>query len=79
MTRLTGLVRWVRLRVGRPDEGRAIVEFVFLGVLLLVPNIYPVSYTHLRAHETVLDLVCRHLLEKQKHTQTLWPWSNTGF
>ena len=23
---------------------------------------YPVSYTHLRAHETVLDLVCRLLL-----------------
>ena len=28
----------------------------------------PVSYTHLRAHETVLDLVCRLLLEK-KQTQ----------
>ena len=28
----------------------------------------PVSYTHLRAHETVLDLVCRLLLEKKKHT-----------
>ena len=26
-----------------------------------------VSYTHLRAHETVLDLVCRLLLEKQKN------------
>ena len=27
-----------------------------------------VSYTHLRAHETVLDLVCRLLLEKNtKH------------
>ena len=23
---------------------------------------YPVSYTHLRAHQTVLDLVCRLLL-----------------
>ena len=29
-----------------------------------------VSYTHLRAHETVLDLVCRLLLEK-KHGITL--------
>ena len=29
---------------------------------------YPVSYTHLRAHETVLDLVCRLLLEKKKKT-----------
>ena len=31
-------------------------------------NNEPVSYTHLRAHETVLDLVCRLLLEKKnKH------------
>ena len=29
-------------------------------------NPEPVSYTHLRAHETVLDLVCRLLLEKKK-------------
>src|SRR5665811_154226 len=28
------------------------------------PLLRPVSYTHLRAHETVLDLVCRLLLEK---------------
>src|SRR5659263_246169 len=31
--------------------------------LLQVP---PVSYTHLRAHETRHDLVCRLLLEKKK-------------
>ncbi len=31
----------------------------------------PVSYTHLRAHETVLDLVCRLLLEKKKTTITI--------
>ena len=30
----------------------------------------PVSYTHLRAHETVLDLVCRLLLEKKKQNTT---------
>ena len=30
----------------------------------------PVSYTHLRAHETVLDLVCRLLLEKKKQYNT---------
>ena len=30
------------------------------------PSIIPVSYTHLRAHETVLDLVCRLLAEKKK-------------
>ena len=28
-------------------------------------GIQAVSYTHLRAHETVLDLVCRLLLEKK--------------
>ena len=28
--------------------------------------VLPVSYTHLRAHETVLDLVCRLLLEKKQ-------------
>ena len=31
------------------------------------PYIIAVSYTHLRAHETVLDLVCRLLLEKKKN------------
>ena len=29
-----------------------------------------VSYTHLRAHETVLDIVCRLLLEKKKNQLT---------
>ena len=33
---------------------------------LLVVGLVAVSYTHLRAHETVLDLVCRLLLEKKK-------------
>src|SRR5665648_1174324 len=32
------------------------------------PN--PVSYTHLRAHETRHDLVCRLLLEKKKKQKT---------
>src|SRR5664280_2032032 len=32
------------------------------------PYLQTVSYTHLRAHETVLDLVCRLLLEKKKQT-----------
>ena len=32
-------------------------------------RVEPVSYTHLRAHETVLDLVCRLLLEKKKTEQ----------
>eukprot|EP00657_Telonema_sp_P-1_P000949 TRINITY_DN11953_c0_g1_i1.p2 TRINITY_DN11953_c0_g1~~TRINITY_DN11953_c0_g1_i1.p2 ORF type:complete len:123 (+),score=15.39 TRINITY_DN11953_c0_g1_i1:477-845(+) len=32
-------------------------------------DVAPVSYTHLRAHETVLDLVCRLLLEKKKQNE----------
>ena len=28
-------------------------------------SLYSVSYTHLRAHETVLDIVCRLLLERK--------------
>ena len=35
----------------------------------------PVSYTHLRAHETVLDLVCRLLLEKKK----IHPQNDTNY
>ena len=35
-------------------------------------TIIPVSYTHLRAHETVLDLVCRLLLEKKKAANTAY-------
>ena len=34
------------------------------GLRILIP----VSYTHLRAHETELHLVCRLLLEKKKKT-----------
>ena len=49
-------------RFGRPRLG-GIAE-------VLAPLIEAVSYTHLRAHETVLDLVCRLLLEK-KNTMNL--------
>ena len=40
------------------------------GRLEQAPLVGPatVSYTHLRAHETVLDIVCRLLLEKKKNT-----------
>ena len=37
------------------------------GKLKVTGTVTAVSYTHLRAHETVLDLVCRLLLEKKKH------------
>ena len=51
-------------------------EFPFEGNFKMNPfsiqekfyNYHSVSYTHLRAHETVLDIVCRLLLEKKtKH------------
>src|SRR5450756_2807934 len=32
----------------------------------MIPTVKAVSYTHLRAHETRHDLVCRLLLEKKK-------------
>ena len=44
-----------------------------ISPLLLKTNLVrdkSVSYTHLRAHETVLDLVCRLLLEKKKQHTT---------
>ena len=45
----------------------------FLAVYLA--GLITVSYTHLRAHETVLDLVCRLLLEKKQNN--LCPASKT--
>ena len=39
----------------------------------LVNDPEAVSYTHLRAHETVLDLVCRLLLETKKTEQPHMP------
>ena len=46
---------------------------VFIDTVLAWPQdiVFPVSYTHLRAHETVLDLVCRLLLEKKKTISSL--------
>ena len=49
--------------------------YIVVAVVVDVPgpavidDLEAVSYTHLRAHETVLDLVCRLLLEKKNpHT-----------
>ena len=46
------------------------------GIELWRTDATAVSYTHLRAHETVLDIVCRLLLEKKK-TSTQLPESTT--
>ena len=69
-----------------PDEIRSKLSFYHLdklkeGEYVLVywqGKEYPyvaVSYTHLRAHETVLDLVCRLLLEKKKTKQMIYIFS----
>ena len=42
-----------------------------VNVALPVASLGAVSYTHLRAHETVLDLVCRLLLEKKKQSMSV--------
>ena len=54
-----------------PQEQEFGVEGVVdaAGVGELAEGEVPVSYTHLRAHETVLDLVCRLLLEKKNYHQ----------
>ena len=41
------------------------------------PIIGAVSYTHLRAHETVLDLVCRLLLEKKTADKSITQHTHT--
>ena len=69
------LSRW---KIDQPitlDEGVLFVSYPTLrsmrGDASCLEQIIPVSYTHLRAHETVLDLVCRLLLEKKKqHSST---------
>src|SRR5450756_2644800 len=47
-------------------EARDLVELAARRQRLLMVGFNPVSYTHLRAHETRHDLVCRLLLEKKK-------------
>src|SRR5659263_770174 len=46
-------------------EDRGFIKSIEKGKYLLL-GFEPVSYTHLRAHETRHDLVCRLLLEKKK-------------
>ena len=47
------------------DKSKTIVFSPGPGSPKDYPTSITVSYTHLRAHETVLDLVCRLLLEKK--------------
>src|SRR5674476_1593781 len=64
----------LQLLVRDQDIGAALVEVDADLVAVLedgeatVGSGFPVSYTHLRAHETGRNLVCRLLLEKKKKT-----------
>ena len=51
---------------GRRDEDWLTEVLAMRDRSRAAPTFDAVSYTHLRAHETVLDLVCRLLLEKKK-------------
>src|SRR5665811_2540307 len=64
--------RWrgpLRLRGIMDDQPPPVTDATpeeFNGLMQELHATNTVSYTHLRAHETVLDLVCRLLLEKKK-------------
>eukprot|EP00657_Telonema_sp_P-1_P011814 TRINITY_DN740_c0_g1_i2.p1 TRINITY_DN740_c0_g1~~TRINITY_DN740_c0_g1_i2.p1 ORF type:complete len:127 (+),score=39.36 TRINITY_DN740_c0_g1_i2:477-857(+) len=61
-----GLASWVcTLVVFFRYIRKAVCALLYINITIMLCAL-PVSYTHLRAHETVLDLVCRLLLEKKK-------------
>ena len=71
---IRGWCRWIRLRAGRADQGRAIVEFVFLGVLMVVPLIYLVlilGRVQAAAYCLPLHRQSRYF-DKQRPRQDLW-------
>ena len=55
-----GMRQRIEPGAGAPGEDDALA-------IHAAPSPRSVSYTHLRAHETVLDLVCRLLLEKKHY------------
>ena len=73
VTALVGLTKLFGADMVKAGNGRIMNVASFLSFLPLpYYSVYSatVSYTHLRAHETVLDLVCRLLLEKKKKNTT---------
>ena len=55
--------------IDKVAESRVACTVLRLARGVRLQAVDPVSYTHLRAHETVLDLVCRLLLEKKKKSK----------
>ena len=55
------------LIAGAAEAGDSLAGAEAGAAWAMAREVHPVSYTHLRAHETVLDLVCRLLLEKKKY------------
>mgnify|MGYP002682443432 CR=1 FL=1 len=78
----SGAIAYIRqqkaLGLGHAHAGQRVIEQVFevrdrqwRGIGLIPASGWgSVSYTHLRAHETVIDLVCRLLPEKKKPITT---------
>ena len=56
-----------RVKDYTPEWAATITGIPVETIRRLAHEMGTVSYTHLRAHETVLDLVCRLLLEKKKN------------
>eukprot|EP00658_Telonema_sp_P-2_P002890 TRINITY_DN11064_c0_g1_i9.p1 TRINITY_DN11064_c0_g1~~TRINITY_DN11064_c0_g1_i9.p1 ORF type:complete len:131 (-),score=47.50 TRINITY_DN11064_c0_g1_i9:23-415(-) len=89
--KLKSRVRIVRTAVLRSAEfnqgklGANLAQWVDGNLVVTMPDVVtpedfqtmPVSYTHLRAHETPEHLVCRLLLEKKKKNKTIHTKSMT--
>src|SRR5674476_646590 len=56
----------LKIKVVKEDGSKIGYVDALVRSLLLIIDAIPVSYTHLRAHETGRNLVCRLLLEKKK-------------
>ena len=54
--------------IARTDPGDWVIAAKKINIIAL----QPVSYTHLRAHETPEHLVCRLLLEKKKEKRVFF-------
>ena len=63
--------------IGHVPEGRGVFPALTVFENLEMGAFLPVSYTHLRAHETVLDLVCRLLLAKKQKQENQTVLDNT--